>query len=160
MRLEFEPFLIDADPECTRAYYESASGIGCDCSGCRNYERAAAEFPQELLEFFRTLGVDPKKPAEVYVNGTQEDGRLWYGGFYHLRGALLRGKGGWRMVAADEMCQTSVWEPESCYPVSDSFRIAFVEDAALVDPNFPRPVLQMEIDASLPWLLEEENDYP
>jgi hypothetical protein len=38
--------------------------------------------------------------------------------------------------------------------------VAFTGDTALVAPDFPRPVLQLEIDASLPWLLEEENDYP
>ena len=160
MRLEFGQFVIDADPERTRAYYETDPGITCTCSGCRNYARAAEAFPEGLRDFFRTLGIDSKKPAEVYVNCTQKDGTLFYAGFYHLCGKLVQGQGGWHTVVSDDTGKTSAWDRESCYPVADGFLIAFTEDAALVAPDFPRPVLQLEIDASLPWLLEEENDYP
>ena len=160
MRLEFGQFIINADPEGTRAYYETDPGITCTCSGCRNYARAAAVFPAELLAFFHALGIDPQKPAEVYVNCTQADGRLWYGGFYHLQGRLLRGEGGWYTVAAGETSRTRAWDGESCYLAAEDFRVAFTEDTALVAPDFPRPVLQLEIDAALPWLLEEENDNP
>lgn len=160
MRLEFGQFIIDADPEGTRVYYQTDPGITCTCSGCRNYARAAAGFPPELLDFFRALGIDPQKPAEVYVNCTRADGRLWYGGFYHLRGTLLQGEGGWRPVSADETSRISAWDRESCYRAAEDFYVAFTQEAALVDPDFPRPVLQLELDAAIPWLLEEENDYP
>lgn len=161
MRLTFGQFILDVDVERTRAYYHSQDpGIGCECSGCRNYERAAAVFPEELQDFFRALGVHPQKPAEVYVNCTRGDGRLWYGGFYHLRGTLLQGEGGWHTVASDGTSQTRAWDPKSCYLAAEDFRAAFTEDTALVAPDFPQPALQLEIDAVLPWLLEEENDYP
>ena len=161
MRLTFGPFILNVDAERTQAYYHSQEpGIGCSCSGCRNYERVAAAFPEKLQDFFRALGIDPQKPAEVYVNCTQADGRLWYGGFYHLRGRLLQGEGGWYTVAEDGTSKTRAWDRESCYLAAENFRVAFTEDAALVAPDFPRPVLQLEIDASLPWLLEEENDNP
>ena len=63
-------------------------------------------------------------------------------------------------VAEDGTSKTRAWDRESCYLAAENFRVAFTEDAALVAPDFPRPVLQLEIDASLPWLLEEENDNP
>ena len=160
MRLEFGHFVIDADPERTQACYQTDPGIGCECSGCRNFERAAGAFPEELQEFFRVLGIDPAKPAEVYVNCTQEDGRLWYGGFYHLCGTLVQGEGGWHTVSKDANTKTSAWDRESCWAVDEHFHVAFTEDIALLEPSFPEPALQLEIDASLPWLLEEENDYP
>lgn len=160
MRLIFGQFILDVDVERTRACYEKDPGIGCGCSGCRNYAQAAAAFPEELRNFFHTLGIAPEKPAEVYVNCTKADGTLWYGGFYHLCGTLLQGQGGWRTVAADNTGKTSAWDRESCYPAADGFLVAFTEEVALLEEGFPAPVLQMEIDASLPWMLEEENDYP
>ena len=161
MRLAFGQFILDVDVERTRAYYHSQeTGIGCDCSGCRNYERAAEAFSEKLRDFFRTLGIDPGKPAEVYVSYTRADGTLLYGGFYHLCGTLLQGKGGWQAVYAGPKNKTSVWKRETCYSVTDRFFIAFTEDIVLLEDGFPTPVLQMEIDASLPWMLEEENDYP
>ena len=45
------------------------------------------------------------------------------------------------------------------YEISDDFRVSFQEECALVEKGFPRPVLQMEIEAAIPWVLEEENPY-
>ncbi len=160
MRLEFGPFVLDADPGRTRAYYETDPGIGCECAGCRNYKRAVAELPAAVRDFFSALGIDPAKPAEVYVNCTNADRTLWYGGFYHLCGTLIQGQGGWHVIASDETGRTSAWDRESCWPVDERFHVAFTKDIALLEPGFPQPVLQLEIDASLPWLLEEENNYP
>ena len=69
-------------------------------------------------------------------------------------------RGGCSTVAAGETSRTRAWDGESCYLAAEDFRVAFTEDTALVAPDFPRPVLQLEIDAALPWLLEEENDNP
>ena len=137
MTIRFDQFIINVDTERTRAFYEAAPGIDCACQGCRNFSLAAASLPEEARVFLRTLGIAPQKPAETWVNCRQEDGRVLYGGFYHLCGTLLQGKDGWHTVTED-------------------FRAVFTEDTALVVPNFPRPVLQLEILASLPWLLDED----
>ena len=160
MTIRFGQFIINVDTERTRAFYEAAPGIDCACQGCRNFSLAAASLPEEARVFLRTLGIAPQKPAETWVNCRQEDGRVLYGGFYHLCGTLLQGEGGWHTVAEDSTTRTSVWDPESCYLAAENFRVAFTGDTALVAPDFPRPVLQLEISAVLPWLLDEENDYP
>ena len=50
-------------------------------------------------ERFTALGADAKKPIEVYVNYTNKDGTLWYGGWYHLCGTLLsEGEELWQVI--------------------------------------------------------------
>ena len=89
----FDPCRLSVDVEATRAYYAARPlpWVTCDCAGCRNFERAAAELPAAVRDFFCSLGIDPAKPAEVYVNCTLEDGTVWYGGFYHLCGTVVQG---------------------------------------------------------------------
>jgi len=38
--------------------------------------------------------------------------------------------------------------------IADGFRIGFTQHTALVPQRFPRPVLQMEIIFTLPWVLD------
>jgi hypothetical protein len=39
------------------------------------------------------------------------------------------------------------------YTVDDSFKVSFEVQVLLLHNEFPTPVLQMEIDARLPWVL-------
>jgi hypothetical protein len=39
------------------------------------------------------------------------------------------------------------------------FQIFFKGDLDCVQENCPRPVVQMEINADIPWVLEKENTY-
>ena len=39
------------------------------------------------------------------------------------------------------------------YTVDESFKASFEEKALMIHKAFPEPVLQMEIDARLPWVL-------
>ena len=86
MIFEFGPYRVDVDVERTRQWYktEPTANQCCDCDGCINFERAADLFPERVKSFFTALGADAKKPIEVFVNHTNKDGTLFYGGWYHL----------------------------------------------------------------------------
>lgn len=149
MVFEFGSWRVDVDAERTRRWYESEPTVSqcCDCDGCVNYERAADLFPECLKVFFSALGADVKKPIEVYVNCANEDGTLFYGGWYHLCGTLL---------AEGE----DIWQVAEGVPFGPrGFRVFFREDCHLVQENCPRPVLQMEMIADIPWVLKKENTY-
>ena len=46
------------------------------------------------------------------------------------------------------------------YPVTDGCCVSFSDHCALVDPTFPRPVMQMDVDIQVPWVLETcKHDY-
>ncbi|MDE6642276.1 MAG: hypothetical protein K2K63_17335 [Acetatifactor sp.] len=130
MEFQLGQFHLDIDVQKTRSFYRKSANVSesCSCPGCRNYENAAGILPDEIKCFFNSIGVDIKKPAEVYVNSAHSDGSLLYGGFYHLCG-------------------------------TNGFYVSFQEDCSLVEADFPAPVLQMEIEATIPWVLQETNIY-
>ena len=148
-------YLLDHDPDRTRGFYAGASDTLCDCDGCRNFRAAVSRMPEALRTFLEQLGIDPARPAEMSVLNAITREELCYQGFYHLCGRLLEGtepflRTGERSFALDrryilDLAGDSVW---------------FRSDCHLLDPDFPRPAVQVEVMFSLPWVLEEENTYP
>lgn len=161
MEFRFGIYALDVDVEKTRLFYQRADNVtvGCDCSNCRNYEKAVEVLSDEIKSFFDSLGIDIKKPAEVYANVVKDDGLVLYGGFYHLCGRLLSGESAWVAVESNEKTRSSYWDTSKTYSVSKDFHVSFQEDCFLVEDGFPKPVLQMEIEANIPWVLEEQNQF-
>lgn len=157
MIFEFSGYKVDVEVERTRAFYEQAEPVskGCSCAGCRNFEQAADLLPQPVRAFFSNLGIDMKKACECYVNCRREDGSLFYGGFYHVYGTILHGSSAWVNINEN----MKYWNEELTFPVSENFHVSFQDGIDLLEDKFPRPVLQLEFSADIPWALKEENPY-
>ena len=156
MRHSIGKYVLDIDVARTRAYYENAGRITCDCIGCRNYELAVEHLPGNIKDFFEILGIDIRKPAEISVNCKRRDGNLFYSGFYHICGTIEEGKN--TLIQVSE----NVFHFDQAYfcSLADKFQISFQQECYLVDEYFPRPVFQMEIFADIPWVLPGvECDY-
>jgi len=160
MKFQFGAYVLDIDVEQNRRFYKAARNltVGCSCSHCRNFEKAADTLPGDIKGFFDSLGIDIKKPAEVYANVTNSDGTVSYGGFYHLCGKLLSGESAWITASNDGKATVSYWDSSMSYAVSDNFCVSFQQDCSLLEKGFPTPVIQMEIEANIPWVLDEPND--
>lgn len=144
MVLHFGENIIDIDVERTREFYKKAANItdDCRCQGCRNYEIAVDFLPKEVKDFFDMIGADMKKSPEVYVNCLNEDNTLFYGGFYHICGTIIRK------------------QPDGeTFTISENYRIWVEEHSDLLEDNFPLPVIQLEISANIPWVLNEEYSH-
>ena len=142
MIFSFPKFALDIDVEKTQAYYKTAHLVSadCSCSGCRNYEQAIELLPEEVLSFFSQLGIEMKKIREAYVNCTNTDDTVFYGGFYHVCGSIVEG--------------------ESAYlTIAHNFDVSLKDTCDLLEDSFPIPAIQLEISANMPWVLAEKNDY-
>lgn len=42
---------------------------------------------------------------------------------------------------------------------SGKFLVSFNNDISLLEKFFPTPVIQMDIEANIPWVLKEKNSY-
>lgn len=157
MILKFNQYVIDIDIDKTRRFYQTAENIayGCNCSGCRNFEKAVSYLPQEIIEIFDKMGIDMKKVREAYVNCKNSDGKLFYAGFYHICGKLLSGSSPWKETSQ----MSKELDDKELFKINENFQIAFQEEVDLLEENFPLPVIQLEFFANIPWVLEEENTY-
>lgn len=158
MIFEFGQYRADIDVDKTKQFYKNEPLLsqGCSCDGCRNFEKAVERLPEKVKAFFNDLGIDMKKVCEIYVNYTNSDGSLYYGGFCHICGTLLSGKSAW--IPIDET--VSCWEETQAFKVDDGFYVSFQKECSLLEEGFPTPALQLEISAkNIPWVLEKENTY-
>jgi len=147
-------WLIEYDKTATEAAYSALPpDIGCTCHTCRNYSAYIPELPSAVRDFFAEFGIDPAKPPETYET-IFEDGKVLYGGFYHLVGNYLSGDDAWQPVSKNHEHQ----KVTAFYKIADDFEIGFTEHVVLVPDGFTSPVVQMEISFALPWVLEEAYD--
>ncbi|WP_315121991.1 hypothetical protein [uncultured Clostridium sp.] len=160
MRVTIGEYILDINVEENQNYYRNERYVseGCQCDGCQNYELAVERVSPEISKLFNQLGIDIKKPAEVYVNCSHND-ILYYGGFYHMCGRIIKGESPWQIVSKTEEFMSSHLAEDKMKCISNNFRIAFQEECLLLDENFPTPCIQMEILAYLPWVLEKPNTY-
>jgi len=157
MIIQTPKFTIEVDVEKTKAYYDTAALIseGCDCSGCRNYEKAIDTISDEVKSFFKQLGVFMKRATEVFVIAPNADGTMLYGGWYHVCGRVIDGESAWNTADSNNM----YLDEEKLHAITDKFKVTYGDGSYPVPDNFPRPVLQLDIFADIPWVLEEKNDY-
>ncbi len=152
MIFEFEQYKIDVNVEATRKRYVTLPLVteNCTCQGCENYLAAIRELPPKVLAFFDSLGLDIKKPAEVYGD-LKENGDYFYGGFYHIAGIILYQKK--ELYSKIKKNHYSI-NQDMKINLSENYSVWFENDCALVPKDFPTPYFQIEISAILPWVLE------
>ena len=155
MIFAFGAFSVDVDVERTRKYYaESARTLteGCDCIACQNFVKAYQNIDPRIRDFFDSLGVDPRKAPDMSaMHGDAKTNMMYYLGWCHLCGTVISGESAW-VPDSDRSCH---WEEERAFAVTETCRVSVNNQCALVDDSFPRPVLQLEVDIQVPWVLED-----
>lgn len=157
MIFEFGQYKVSIDIEKTKKFYENADTVSksCSCDGCLNFEKAVGCLPHSVHKFFADIGVDMRKACECYVNHVNDDGTLFYGGFYHLCGTLSEGRSAWKNLCD----KTAYWDTEAAFPISPDFHVSFHKDIVLLEKGVPLPVIQLDFSADIPWVLEKKNTY-
>lgn len=155
MIFEFAHHKIDVDVEKTKAFYETAEYIteGCECQMCRNFEKAIELVDDDVKAVFQKMGIDMKKAREVWGNSEPKKSKMCYSGFYHVCGRVLEGGFVWEEIN-DHM--SYLIEEKSMFSINEDFKIGFADRIDLLEEGFPEPVVQLEISADIPWVLEEK----
>lgn len=152
MIFNFGNAIADIDVERTRKYYSTNDSVNdCDCIGCKNYRAYIDNCDYKIKEIFSSMGIDDLKciteiiPYDELKQDYEKLGGNLYGGFYHVCGKIIENE-------SNNLEDTKVI-------ITDKYEIYLVENIALVPNDFPQPVLQIEIFAHIPWVIEEENEY-
>ena len=145
-RIKVGRYLIEIDVNQTKSFYEEHHFIieDCNCSYCTNYILACDTFSPEIKNLFNLLGIDPRKEGEISEYMKNEDGTHLYGAFYHIVGKIIDGPQLWTPINSENEVQLSN---------SGGLEIGFSEDLDLVPEDFPKPIIQFEIQLNIPWLL-------
>ena len=159
MRLDFKNFSVEIDADATRRAYEGLPRTDerCSCAGCQNFPLALGKaLSEEGRRLFESMGVDPAKATEAYVNLARDEGTIFYGAWYHLFGRIER-----RVKTVPDVTAPE-WGKDVERDVGDNASILFSdkrfdprEDPFRVDAN----VVQMELLADVPWVLDGPNPY-
>lgn len=152
MLFNFGKTIAEIDVEHTREYYLKHGYINdCTCTGCINYRKYTQKCIPEILEFFRSLGIDNMNfireiiPYDMNKSEYIKCGGLHYGGFYHIVGEILNPQ--------------EFEQHDTAIKVTDNFEIFLYDKPYLVPKDFPKPILQIEIMAFIPWIIPNENTY-
>ena len=135
---------LEIDASKTKEFYEKAIEQ-CGCLSCINYREAARHFKPSIVAIFTQLGINPSKPSHLSEFGEMEDKLRLYSGSYHLVGRLVEG----------EYCTDSNWNAANTAETGN-FKIGINQELTFVPEALPRPVLQIDFEALIPWVLNEK----
>lgn len=155
MIFEYGVYKLDVDVDRTRQFYEAAENILCDCAGCRNFAKAQRLISGVAHPFFQQFGIDFGKPIEMSAINSADGNMTLYDGFYYICGTILAGKNPWQQ-AGENMRQL---DAQYVLKPDDNLQLYFTEEQFLIDTDFPAPVVQMNVNCSIPWVLQEANPY-
>jgi hypothetical protein len=136
------------------AEMERSAPEECGCTPCLNWVAAREEtYPDEARHLLDRLGIDFRREAEVYHNARLDTGLHSYGAWYHFVGSIAEGGDAFVSTAPDGHAGTFDLEP-----VVETFWIGFTSRTALVPDLFgEQPLVQVEIAAEVPWVIDEEE---
>ena len=144
LTFEHHECMIHVDVEATQAAYAllkyRSPSDECSCSGCKNFTEAMPTlFTPDIVAWFSSLGINHNQPGEVYHYNREENGLHLYGGWYHGIGTL------------EGPCVEGI-------KLSENFRISISPDAVcLHEPFVGKPVFQIDITVSIPWVIPEQE---
>lgn len=147
-RIHIDGWTIDIDKNKTKRFYDSLKvEENCNCNYCKNYIVNCNDFSENILGFFNMLGIDPKKEGE-FMEFESDSNKHLYMGFYHLVGRIIN----------KPNRNLDKWNDVNTITI-DNINFTFSEELNLVPKNFPKPIIQLNFEVILPWLMEEKSEY-
>jgi len=141
--VKFNDWILEIDVEKTLAFYKTDMEV-CKCLYCCNYGEAVKNNDDSVTSFLGELGIMPDRPVEVSEFPMENSELLHYIGFYHIVGKVLKG----------ETCTISDWQDHHTYQLG-AFEFCLSWEVEQVQKNFPQPIIQLNFDVKLPWVLKE-----
>ncbi len=150
--ITYKSWRFEVDIHRTKEVYdnvEMGSPESCQCNACKNFSANRENiYPVEIKKLLTELGVDYKKESEVCHYCQLENGKHFYGGWFHFKGKIVAG----------EDCKVNLPNGGSevnTTPVNEYFQIGFMKGANLsfFAPDERNELVQVEFLATSDWVL-------
>ena len=156
----FARWEIECDAGTTRDLFNqvlSGAPETCGCLPCRNFAAArASAYPPDVIQLLDSLGIPHNREAEIYHTHRIGPGRHHYGGWFHIVGRIVSGLDACKQIGTTR--HGPVWGFD-LVKVGAEFEMGFTHRIGLLKEPFQgHSVVQLEFQATVPWLLAEEPE--
>ncbi|MCY8310646.1 hypothetical protein [Bacillus vallismortis] len=129
-------WIIEADVEETRRQYAKNIEDMCGCLLCENFREVMETLPREKAQMFEGFGLQPSVCTDINEFGPEGDRHL-YVASYFIVGHIIEGR--------------NEWDPDRNWTIS----FELPRDDHFIPEGFPKPIVQLDCIALLPWTMKE-----
>jgi hypothetical protein len=152
VNIEFHGWHFKVELEKTRSAYLATGNRGaedCTCYSCRNLvAQRALEYPLELRTFLESVGADPFKESNLWVWIPDGSGTYgFYNGMWYFIGEVT--------VVGESLIKLRA--NPSGYGKDWFLEFSPNSSNVGIDTLPMSPLVQVELSAKLPWVLDEEQ---
>lgn len=144
-KIEMADWKLEVDVERTLDFNQNKLEV-CDCLYCQNFSAVIQQKHPLLQKGLLELGIEAATPNHVSYFDREDGGYLAVGN-YHFSGKLLEG----------EWSTMEDWHAGNTAEV-DGMQIGLSTEMELLPEDFPEPVIQLNFELVMPWVLEEEPE--
>lgn len=154
-QITYKNWILEVEKERTSAVYALAKGgspEGCDCNECKNFLANKEKiYPTEFKDLLKKLGIEEEKALEVSHFGKLENGKHFYGGWFHFKGKILAGKD---CKIAHENGSYTI----ETVAINENFEIGFTKnvDLSFFDESESKDLVQIAFFTKLDWVIDKK----
>lgn len=145
-KIKLMKWLLEVDVNKTKEFYSKNIEL-CNCLYCENYMEACKHIDPAIIKLFTMLGINTLQPSHLSEFGEIQDGLRLYIGSYHIVGKLVEG----------EYCTDADWNDTNTAKI-ENFTFGLGKELMFVHDELLRPVLQLEFEARIPWVLSKKTE--
>lgn len=150
----YRTWKFEVDFDRTKAVYDLVEKGGpesCACDACENFSANREKiYPAEVKYLLMELGVDYRKEAEICHYGKLDNGKHFYGGWFHFKGRIIEGKDCTVITLNGGRTIDTI-------TINEDFQIGFMigSDLSFFDNDESEDLIQIEFLANADWVIDK-----
>lgn len=143
--IKINDWILEIDVEETKKQYLKKWDL-CDCLYCLNYYEATKSLPEIELQCFKQLGINPSQCNHLSHFDPAENDLHFYIGCYHIVGKI------------SHQPPSKITNSDDRIGINNTLHVGFSNNLEFVPERFTKPVLQLNFEIEVPWVLLEKPD--
>jgi hypothetical protein len=141
---------IEFDYEKTKEHYRNHHYIteGCSCDDCKNYVEACDFVPSDMKLLSERLGIDLKKPSDLFYCTDYSDGTCLYWAGYDIVGKIIEGPEKIEEIVVNKNSETerkAITVPEKKF-FTEGFEICFYTINPIIIGELKYPCITLDLN--------------